>query len=91
MPAHLARGRAPRGSRRTLLALAIAACLLTPTAPGALAASPSPGPVAAGDTRSEGEGAGLVGAPLLAAAGVVALGLVVAGVTVAFARLRGLD
>ena len=65
--------------------------------PGAaLAASPQPIPAAtaapvvgSGDSRSEGEGPGLVGSPLLIAAAVVALGAVAATGTLVVLRLRG--
>jgi hypothetical protein len=50
--------------------------------------SPAPTIVPGGDTRSEGEGAGLVGAPILVLAGVVTLGVVVAGATLLYVRLR---
>jgi hypothetical protein len=66
------------------LALAI---LAPAAAPSAAADSPSPTVVGSGDTRSEGEGAGLVGAPVLIALGVIGLGLVVAGGTLVFLRL----
>ena len=49
--------------------------------------SPSPTIVGTGDPRSEGEGAGLVGAPFLVAFGVIALGLLTAGATLLFVRL----
>jgi hypothetical protein len=55
----------------------------------ALGASPVPTPEAGGDTRSAGEGPGLVGAPLLAIGGVLALGLVAAGATLAYVRATG--
>jgi hypothetical protein len=54
--------------------------------PDAAAASPEPS-APGGDTRSVGEGPGLVGAPFLAIAGIVALGLVAAGVTLLWLRL----
>ncbi len=44
-----------------------------------------------GDLRSEGEGPGLVGNPLLILLAVVALGLVTVGVTVLLVRLDGRD
>jgi hypothetical protein len=53
------------------------------------AASPEPSAGAGGDTRSAGEGPGLVGAPGLAIGGVVLLGLVSAGLTLAYIRLTG--
>jgi hypothetical protein len=52
------------------------------------AASPEPSPPG-GDTRSAGEGPGLVGAPFLAILGVVALGLLAAGATLLYLRLAG--
>jgi hypothetical protein len=52
------------------------------------AASPEPS-APGGDTRSAGEGPGLVGAPFLAILGVVALGLMTAGVTLVYLRLAG--
>jgi hypothetical protein len=59
---------------------------LVPGPQVALAASPEPS-AAGGDTRSPGEGPGLVGAPFLAVAGVVALGLLAAGATLLYLRL----
>lgn len=53
------------------------------------AASPAPSPDTTGDTRSAGEGPGLVGAPLLAIGGVLGLGLLSALVTIAYVRLTG--
>ncbi|MBI3750368.1 MAG: hypothetical protein HY263_01770 [Chloroflexi bacterium] len=58
----------------------------TPSDPG------SSGPVPsglAGDTRSSGEGPGLVGTPGLAVAGVLLVGLVAAGGTLIYVRLTG--
>ena len=52
----------------------------------ALAASPEPS-AAGGDTRSPGEGPGLVGEPFLAILGVVGLGLLTAGGTLLYVRL----
>jgi hypothetical protein len=57
--------------------------------PVVMAASPTPAPLASGDVRSGGEGAGLVGSPFLAAAGVVVIGLLAAGLTTAYVRLAG--
>lgn len=51
------------------------------------AETPSPTIIGRGDPRSEGEGAGLVGDPLLVALGVVALGTLASGVTLVFLRL----
>jgi hypothetical protein len=52
-----------------------------------VAATPSPEVVPGGDTRSEGEGAGLVGSPVLVALGVIALGVAAAGATTLYLRL----
>lgn len=62
-------------------------------APGgvAFAAEPSPTPAASaddrGDMRSAGEGAGFVGAPVVAIGSVLLIGLASAGVTAAYVRL----
>lgn len=50
------------------------------------AASPEPS-APGGDTRSPGEGPGLVGAPFLAVAGVLGLGLATAGLTLLYLHL----
>ena len=82
-------------SRRTRLAklatvFAVAAILVLGAFPcSALGASPEPTAAPQGDTRSAGEGPGLVGQPLLAVTGVVALGLVAAGLTVVYVRATG--
>jgi hypothetical protein len=85
--------RDPRTSRRrrggvvlSALAAAVLLSFLPATAASAVAASPVPTIVGGGDTRSEGEGAGLVGSPFLAAAAVVGLGLVTAGATLLWLR-----
>ena len=59
--------------------------------PPVQAQSPSPPIVGSGDPRSEGEGAGLVGAPFLVAFGVIALGVAASGITVLLVRLRRED
>jgi hypothetical protein len=69
-------------------AIALAAAPVGAPPPRAIAASPSPAIVAPGDTRSEGEGAGFVGSPLLVALGVVLLGAGTAAATVIYLRLR---
>jgi hypothetical protein len=51
-----------------------------------LAASPAASPVAGGDTRSAGEGPGLVGSPVFAIGGVLALGLAAAVLTLLYVR-----
>jgi hypothetical protein len=57
-----------------------------PLAPGvALAASPSPSPDG-GDTRSAGEGPGLVGRPLQAVLGVIGLAGLTVLVTLSYVR-----
>jgi len=92
----LARGRRQRATLTAGLLLAGLACLaaalvvvllpvILPTA--ALGATPSPTVVPGGDTRSSGEGPGLVGQPLVVALGVVLLGIASAGVAVLYARL----
>jgi hypothetical protein len=57
------------------------------------AGSPDAGPAASaaigGDTRSAGEGPGLVGSPLLAVGGVLALGLAAAALTLLYVRATG--
>jgi hypothetical protein len=53
------------------------------------AASPTPTPAQVGDPRSSGEGAGLVGSPLVAIGGMVAVGLLAAGGTLLYVRLTG--
>jgi hypothetical protein len=53
----------------------------------ALAASPSPSQAAGGDTRSVGEGPGLVGAPFIAIGGVVLLGIMTAAFTLLYVRV----
>jgi hypothetical protein len=53
---------------------------------GALAASPSPGPIG-GDPRSSGQGPGLVGDPAFALLAVVVIGLVSVAATAVYVRL----
>jgi hypothetical protein len=72
----------------TLVALVLVAAVVAGAEP-----SPSPSAVAAelltgGDLRSEGQGPGLVGNPMLILLAVVALGLVTAAVTVVLVRLN---
>ena len=55
----------------------------------AFAASPLPTAVTGSDTRSSGQGPGLVGAPLAAILGVVGIGIVAAVLTLAFVRATG--
>ncbi len=86
----------PRGSVGGARAAAVAALAVGALLLGGLhgpavarAASPEPTPDAGGDTRTAGEGPGLVGAPGLAIGGVILLGLVSAGLTLAYVRLSG--
>ena len=73
---------------RSLAASLVLASVLLVLVPAAgFAAVPSPSAPAVGDTRSAGEGPGLVGAPLLAILVVVALGVGTALVTLAYIRL----
>ena len=75
---------------RSILARAVGVALISGLllALPVRAGSPAPTLVPDGDTRSEGEGAGLVGAPILVLVGVVALGVVVAGGTLLYVRPR---
>ena len=52
-----------------------------------LAASPGPSPGGGGDTRSAGEGPGLVGSPLLAVAIVLLIALVAIVATLLYVRV----
>jgi hypothetical protein len=75
---------------RLVCTVALVTLLVLTVATLALGADPSAIPadlVETGDLRSEGEGPGLVGSPLLILAGVVGLGLVTAAVTVVGVRL----
>ncbi|MEO5919487.1 MAG: hypothetical protein ABIQ17_08005 [Candidatus Limnocylindrales bacterium] len=90
----LARGstRRPRLVAGLLLAavVLITLGLVLLTLPGdALAASPDPTAIAGSDTRSGGEGPGIVGAPLAAALAVIGIGALSTLVTIAFVRLTG--
>ena len=57
--------------------------------PFVAAATPVPTPDAGGDTRSAGEGPGLVGAPVLAVGGVLVLGILAAGITLVYIKATG--
>ena len=73
-----------------MLSLVVWLVLLGPSAPPAQAQGPEPSAatvIVAGDPRSDGEGPGLVGSPLLIALGVVVLGLVTTAGTVLVIRL----
>ena len=70
-----------------LLGLTLAG--LIPGLPPGRAVAASPSPVAPyGDTRTSGEGAGLVGSPIGVALAVVLVGLGAAGATMLYVRLR---
>lgn len=70
------------------LAAALALAIMPVVLPAnVLAASPGPTVAPGGDTRSSGEGAGLVGQPFLIALGVTVLGLASAALAVLYARL----
>jgi hypothetical protein len=70
------------------LAWALARAVATAIAPMvALAASPDPSPIAGGDTRSGGEGPGLVGSPLGAIAAVLLIALASVVLTLVYLRL----
>ena len=58
-------------------------------AAGSPEASPAGSPAIGGDTRSAGEGPGLVGSPLLAVGGVLALGLAATALTLLYVRATG--
>jgi hypothetical protein len=71
-------------------ASAASASALVPVGTAAPAAPSGPAPSGlAGDTRSSGEGPGLVGAPGLAIGLVVVIGLGAVGGTLAYVRLTG--
>jgi hypothetical protein len=77
-------GRIGRAAATAVFAAGLLFSLRIPTP--ATAATPEPTPDAGGDTRSVGEGPGLVGAPVLAIGGVLLLGIVSAGLTVVYVR-----
>jgi hypothetical protein len=62
--------------------------LIAATAGSALAASPEPSAGAdyGGDTRTTGQGPGLVGSPLYAIGGVLAIALISIGITMVYLR-----
>ena len=70
------------------IAIALVLAVAPLIAPAAtLGASPTPTAAPVGDTRSSGEGPGLVGQPFVIALGVILLGLVSAGLAVVYARV----
>jgi hypothetical protein len=81
-------------SRHAGLALLLALVALASLATLVIGAEPSVSPAPlfeGGDPRSEGEGPGLVGSPLLILLGVVVLGMVTAGATILIVRLTQRD
>ena len=90
----LAGGSSVRARAATILLVAAVVLVLIGVAmlilPGsAFAASPDPTAVTGSDTRSSGQGPGLVGAPLAAILGVLGIGLVAVILTLAFVRATG--
>ena len=80
--------------RRSLPAVLVTVVALLTLTAAVLGAEPTAVPVEVlegGDLRSEGEGPGLVGNPLLILVAVAALGLVTAAVTVLLVRLTRRD
>jgi hypothetical protein len=63
----------------------------TPFTVHAAEPSPTPSVIGTGDPRSEGEGPGLQGSPLLILLGVVGIGITTAAATVLYLRLRRPD
>jgi hypothetical protein len=74
-----------------LVAVVVAVAWLGAGSASVAAGSPEPPVVGPGDPRSEGEGPGLVGAPLLVAAAVISLGLLAAAATIVVVRLTRED
>ena len=73
-----------------VLALALAVAAADPSAAPSAAATALPAALLeGGDPRSDGDGPGLVGNPLLIMGAVAALGVVTAAVTLLIARLVG--
>lgn len=88
-------GGSPVRPRLAAALLAVAAILVVLgvvllVLPGnAFAASPEPSAVTGSDTRSSGQGPGLVGAPLVAVLGVLGIAVVTVLLTLAFVRATG--
>ena len=74
------------GRRVGLLVLVCAIAFAVAVPPVVHAANPTATPGSAGDTRSAGEGPGLVGAPGLAILGVLVLGLGTVVLTLVYVR-----
>jgi hypothetical protein len=81
-------GRSVSPRARLLVALLTVAWLLGASIAPALAASPAPSTGAdyGGDTRTSGQGPGLVGSPLYAIGGVLAVALISIVLTTAYVR-----
>jgi hypothetical protein len=81
-------GAALRDTARAALATLFVAWLLAASIGPALAESPSPGPGTdtGGDTRTSGQGPGLVGSPLYALGGVIVVALISIGITLVYLR-----
>jgi hypothetical protein len=76
------------GRARLAVAAVFVLWLMGVTAGSALAASPEPSAGAdyGGDTRTTGQGPGLVGSPLYAIGGVLAVALISIGITMVYLR-----
>jgi hypothetical protein len=81
--------RSPERLAVTAMEVALLALALLPLV--VAAASPEPPVISPGDPRSEGEGPGLVGDPLLVLMGVVLLGALASGITLLVLRLTRED
>jgi hypothetical protein len=67
----------------------VSALAPAPTPAAASTGSPAAGAIDTGDPRSDGQGPGLVGEPLLVLVGIVVIGVATVVSTVAIARLTG--
>ena len=83
--------RAALGRLRLALAGLFLAWLVVGSAGAVAAASPEPsaGGGYGGDTRTSGQGPGLVGSPLYALGGVLAVALISIGITLVYVRATG--
>jgi hypothetical protein len=75
-------------ARPALVALTLAVLFALRLAHAALGADPSPVLIDPLDPRAEGEGPGVVGAPLVAALAVIAIGLLAVVATAVYVRLN---
>lgn len=76
-----------RTIRNVAMAVSLALLLLSVAGPVVSGASPEPTVLVTGDPRSEGQGPGVIGQPLVILLGVVALGAAAAGATLLIVRL----